>query len=91
MENSFNSRGTAIRGQSKALVKDFFNNHIDTQPSGTGLRQSQIFRECGFDWGDKPTSASSRQQSWIVALLMELQAEGIVERNKEKKWKKVGS
>ena len=45
-----------------------------------GMRQANIFRSCGFDWGKKKCYISN-QQYWIVALLRELESEGKIQRN----------
>jgi hypothetical protein len=44
------------------------------------MTQAEIFRNCGFSWGDYPKASATRQQYWIVAILSELKAEGKVER-----------
>lgn len=44
------------------------------------MRQAEIFRACGFDWGECEKATSSNQQHWVVALLRELEAEGPVEQ-----------
>lgn len=53
-----------------------------------GLKQAEIFRICGLDWGEQLNATSSNQQYWIVALLRELEQENIIERDKcSKKWR----
>ena len=48
----------------------------------------QLFRMCGFDWGEYEKATSSNQQYWIVALVRELEAEGELERDlKTKHWR----
>ena len=74
----FRDRGAAIRKASTALVLEFMKNHPDANPDGPGIRQAEIFRECGFGWGAYPKATPSNQQYWIVALLNELQAQGLV-------------
>lgn len=62
-------QGESLRAQAKSLVIDFMSNHDDCQPIGTGLKQAEIFRECGLDWGDQERATSSNQQYWLVELL----------------------
>ncbi|MBY8380047.1 hypothetical protein KXZ64_15735 [Klebsiella pneumoniae] len=57
--------------------------HPDGQKNGKGIKQSEVFRLCGFDWGAKPKATSSNQQYWVVALLRELEEDGLVEQIKE--------
>ena len=53
-----------------------------------GLKQAEIFRSCGVDWGDYPYAKSSQQQFWVVALFYELEAEKKVQRDPDtKKWR----
>ncbi|MFM2716994.1 hypothetical protein AB8T41_16310 [Klebsiella pneumoniae] len=50
------------------------------------LSKSSIYSTkplCGFDWGAKPKATSSNQQYWVVALLRELEEDGLVEQIKE--------
>lgn len=78
--SDFAERGSAIRAAAKALVLDFMRSTADCQPGKEGMRLSPIFRACGFDWGDQPKATSSHQQYWVVALIRELESEGLVER-----------
>lgn len=78
--SNFEIRGEEIRRLCKLLVLEYMNATTDCQPGKPGVRQSQIFKECGFDWGKQPLVTSSNQQYWIVAILSELQQEGKVER-----------
>lgn len=75
---SFESRGEMLRNHAKGLVMEFMQSHPDCSSNSLGMRQAEIFRRCGFDWGDKPKATSSNQQYWIVALLHELEQEGMV-------------
>lgn len=52
-------------------------------PGKKGIRLAQIFKKCGFDWGNYPKITSSNQQYWIAAILSELKKEGKVERVSE--------
>lgn len=56
------------------------NGTEECRKGQAGMKQSEIFRRCGFDWGSYPNATSSNQQYWLVALLRELEAEGVVER-----------
>jgi hypothetical protein len=73
-------RGAAIRREAKRLVIEFMRSSSACQSGREGLRLAEIFRECGFDWGDYPKATSSNQQYWVVALVRELEAEGKVEQ-----------
>ena len=88
MGNHFKD-GMVLRKQ----IKDVVDNYIQTAPEcgkyGSGLRTSEIFRECGLDWGDQENATSSNQQYWLVALLRELEREKKVFRDATtKKWKR---
>ena len=76
----FKDRGNEVRKLAKGLVLEFMQAMDDCQLGRAGMKQAQIFRECGFNWGDKLSATSSNQQYWIVALLRELEEEGKVER-----------
>ena len=75
---SYEERGEAIRAEAKALVFEFMKASPDCDSHGDGMRQSELFRRCGFDWGNYPKATSTNQQYWIVALLRELESEGKV-------------
>jgi hypothetical protein len=79
----FETRGKQIRNLCKMLVFEFMQVTTQCQRSKPGMRQSQIFKNCGFDWGVYPRVTSSNQQYWIVAILSELKKEGKVERVSE--------
>jgi methionyl-tRNA synthetase len=81
--SDFESRGVEIRSLAKALVYDFMQATVQCQPNSEGMKQSQIFRGCGFDWGDYPKTTSSNQQYWVGAIVQELQSEGKIERISE--------
>ena len=82
--------GEEIRKQSKMLVLDYMKSNEDCAYYGKGLRQAQLFRLCGFDWGEYEKAESSRQQYWIVGLLRTLEKEGLVQRDGvSKKWRLV--
>ena len=86
--NKFTEVGNLIRKKSKELVIDYMENTFACQKKGEGQKQAEIFRNCGFDWGEKVNAISSNQQYWVVALLRELEEEGRVERDVDtKKWR----
>ena len=78
----FEQDGALLRSQAKSLVLDLMSATRRCRPGGEGLKQAEIFRACGLDWGAYEKATSSNQQYWVVALLRELQAEGKVEQVK---------
>lgn len=78
--DEFRKRGDAVRESAKSLVIEFMRASDVCQPGREGMRLASMFRACGFDWGDYPKATSSNQQYWIVALVQELEREGLVER-----------
>lgn len=86
MINHF-SDGTNLRNKIKELVYDYMKNSSECAPYALGMKQAEIFRACGLDWGEYPNATSSNQQYWIVALLRELESEGKVKRDSiSKRW-----
>ena len=82
------SKGTELRLAIKELVFDYMKNSPDCAVYADGLKQAEIFRQCGLDWGEYPNATSSNQQYWIVALLRALESEGKVQRDVDsKKWR----
>jgi len=81
--SQFENRGKEVRELCKSLVFEFMKSTVECQPSNKGMRQAEIFRSCGFDWGTYPGVTSSNQQYWIVAILSRLKEEGKVERISE--------
>lgn len=81
--SQFVTRGAEIRGLAKLLILEFMNATSECQPGNEGLKLAQIFKRCGFDWGDYPKVTSSNQQYWVAAILCELKAENKVERVSE--------
>lgn len=85
---SFKSKDEHLRMDFKNLVFDYMSNQISCSKYGSGMRQSEIFRECGMDWGEKQNCTSSNQQYWIVAILRELEEDNKIQRDNEtKKWR----
>ena len=70
------NRGAELRSWAKTIVLEFMAIRPECQPGENGMRQADIFTECGFDWGEYPKATSSNHRYWIVALLRELEAEG---------------
>ncbi len=84
----YKQEGNKLRLEFKNLIYNFMKNSSDCQNFSEGLRQSEIFRSCGMDWGEKQNATSSNQQYWIVALLRELEEENKIQRdNTNKKWR----
>ena len=79
----FQEHGNEIRGMAKNLVFEFMKATWECQPGKEGMKLAQIFKRCGFDWGDYPKATSSNQQYWVSAIVRELEAEGKVERVSE--------
>jgi hypothetical protein len=79
----FETRGNEIRNLAKSLVLEFMHATSECQPGKEGMKLAQIFKKCGFDWGDYPKTTSSNQQYWVGAIVSELKAEGKVERVSE--------
>jgi len=48
----FETRGNEIRDLCKTLVLEFMQATKECQPGKTGMKQSQIFKNGGFDWGN---------------------------------------
>ena len=77
---NFEQQGKDLRERAKNIVFEYMVSHPECQPPRKGLKQAEIFRACGFDWGAKEKATSSNQQYWIVALLRELAEENRVEQ-----------
>lgn len=75
--------GESLRSHAKSIVIDFMAIHPDSRSGGEGLKQAQIFRGCGLDWGPQKKATSSNQQYWLVALLRSLESDGLVEQVSE--------
>lgn len=78
MSKEFQLRGEQVREQSKQIILDYMRSQNCCGPTGDGMRQAELFRACGFDWGDQEKAKSSQQNYWIVALLRTLELEGKV-------------
>ena len=78
--SQFEVRGNEIKKLAKELVYDFMKSNPNCQSNSSGMRQSEIFRACGFDWGDFPKVTSSNQQYWVCAILKQLESEKKITR-----------
>ena len=67
--DKFIEQGKELRDHAKQLVISFMNSENECFVSGPGIKQAQIFKQCGFDWGNYEKATSSNQQYWIVGLL----------------------
>lgn len=81
--DSFEPKGELLRNHAKGLVVEFMQSHPDCNPNSSGMKQAEIFRRCGFGWGEQPKATLSNQQYWLVALLRQLEQEGVVVQLKE--------
>lgn len=80
----FEKRGKELRNNAKSIILDYMRATPSCGSGNEGMRLAEIFRNCGFDWGDYPKATSTNQQYWVVALVRELQTEGRVEQIKVK-------
>ena len=80
--------GTELRIAIKQLVYEFMKRNGECSVFSRGMKQADIFRACGLDWGEYLNATSSNQQYWIVALLRELEQEGKIQRDPDtKRWR----
>jgi hypothetical protein len=85
---NYKIKGTELRNEFKDLVYTYMQSKEECLPLSMGMKQAEIFRECGMDWGEKDNCTSSNQQYWIVAILRTLEEEGKIQRdNDSKKWR----
>lgn len=82
--NELQKEGLELRTRAKKLALAALEIHPDGRINGKGVKQAEVFRLCGLDWGNYPKAASTQQQYWAVALLRELELEGSVEQVGEK-------
>jgi len=85
--DNFKEKGKALRDTAKEIVIEYMSEDLLCQKNSEGIRLSELFRNCGFDWGEYKNATSSNQQYWVVALIRELDKEGKVERLESKKWR----
>lgn len=85
---NYYAEGKNLKLEIKKLVLDFMKSTNECSPYSEGMRQAEIFRECGLDWGTYENATSSNQQYWIVGLLRDLEKDGCVQKdNISKKWR----
>ncbi|MEJ5072441.1 hypothetical protein WH357_08855 [Enterobacter ludwigii] len=77
-------QGFELRSKAKELAISALQQHPDGNKNGKGVKQAEVFRLCGLDWGDYSKALSTQQQYWVVALLRELEADGLVEQVEDK-------
>ena len=65
---NYKKKGEELRLEFKNLVYEFMRTKEECSILGDGMRQADVFRECGMDWGEKENCTSSNQQYWIVAI-----------------------
>ena len=86
----FSQVGEKIREQAKDLVLSYMKSNRNCTRYGKGLCQAELFRLCGFDWGDYEKAEPTRQQYWVIGLLRTLENEGFTQRDSvSKKWRLV--
>ena len=84
----YKAQGQKIRDDAKNHVLQYMKESNRCRPKdGVGMKQSDIFKECGFNWGEQTSASETSQQSWIVALLRQLESEDEVERLHSKQWR----
>ena len=81
MKTKFMQSGYYLRRNSKEVVMDYLKSKEECRAQGSGIKLAEIFRECGFGWGDYPNATSTDQQYWVIALMRELEKEGKVQRD----------
>ena len=85
---NFRKKGEELRNDFKNLVLEYMLSEEKCGRFNIGMKQADIFRACGMDWGEKENCTSSNQQYWIVAILRELEEENKIQRDLEtKKWR----
>ncbi len=77
--SNLENRGITLREQAQLVVLDFMKSEQKCASFRQGISQTDIFRKCGFDWGDFPKAKSNNQVSWLNALMMDLEKQGKVE------------
>lgn len=88
MKSRYEKIGEDIRKQTRELIISYMKHCEECQPNSEGIKQAELFRVCGLDWGEQPTATSTQQNFWLVGLLRTLEHEGIVERDTStKKWR----
>jgi hypothetical protein len=82
---NYMKEGQEIRNVVKELLINFITSKSENYSNG--MKTSEIFRGCGFDWGNYENATSTNQNYWIVAALRELESEERIFRDfGTKKW-----
>ena len=85
---NYKTKGAELRNEFKDLVYTYMQSKEECLPLSMGMKQADIFRECGMDWSEKANCTSSNQQYCIVAILRTLEEEEKIQRdNDTKKWR----
>lgn len=79
--SQYSERGESIRELSIQLVKHFMEATAACQPGAQGRTQSDLFRDCGFEWPHQQTSDATHQRVWFNFLLQEMERRKIIELN----------
>lgn len=81
MKTKFRQSGYYLRKNSKEVVMDYMKSKEECTHDATGIKLAEIFRACGFDWGNYQNASSTNQQYWVIALMRELEKEDKVQRD----------
>ncbi len=54
--NELQKQGLELRTKAKELALAALAKHPDGCINGKGVKQAEVFRLCGLDWGDYPKS-----------------------------------
>ena len=65
MKTKFKQSGYYLRRNSKEVVMDYLKSREECAAQGSGIKLAEIFRACGFDWGDYTNATSTDQQYWV--------------------------
>ena len=63
--NNYLSNDTKLRLQIKDLVLQFMQSRSECSAYSEGMKQAEIFRECGLDWRTYENATGTNQQYWI--------------------------
>lgn len=50
---NYKIQGESLRKEFLNIVYSFMQSNKECSRNNEGMRQSDIFRECGMDWGEK--------------------------------------
>ena len=79
--------GQGVRELSMLIVLDYMQATPACHPGGGGMTQTDLFHNCGFDWGNQPGYKSSAQQMWFYALLKVLEQKGKIQQLSDDNWR----